>query len=134
MTISLEFDRLWLQSRYRGSGRQRTKIFFDPAQGLLGIKITANSQGGIVRSIPCQKEAFQIVNIDTVQILGIADDWPRIGMISRVEALAHHLPDPAIRLIIDTLRTLVFHGIALDLELLLTHGLQQEPHAIGLQP
>ena len=46
----------------------------------------------------------------------------------------HPLAHQAIRLVVDALGPFVLDGGALDLELLLAHRIEQEAHAIRLQP
>ncbi len=53
---------------------------------------------------------------------------------ARIERLPHPLAHQAIGLVVDTLGPFVLDGGTLDLELLLAHRVEQEAHAIRLQP
>ena len=51
-----------------------------------------------------------------------------------VEGFRDVLASQAVGAVVVVLATLVFHGRALDFKLLLAYGIEQEAHAVGLQP
>ncbi len=117
-----------------GSTRDRAEVLLNPGQRLLGVEVAAQGQGGVVGAVPAQEELLEVVDVDPVEILHIADGLPGVGMGARVERLAHLLAHQTVRLVVDALGPFVLDGGALDLELLLAHRIEQEAHAVGLQP
>ena len=117
-----------------GATGNGAEVLLNPGQRLLGVEVTAQGQRGVVRAIPAQEELLEVVHIDPVQILHIADGLPGVGVGARIERLPHLLAEQAVGLVVDALGPLVLDGGTLDLELLLAHRIEQETHAIRLQP
>ncbi len=127
-------DRFWRRLGHFRATRDGAKVLLDPVEGLLGIKIAAQGQSRVVGAIPAQEELLEVVDVNPVEILHIADGLPGVGMSARIERLAHLLAHQTVGLVVDTLGPLVLDGGTLDLELLLAHRIEQEAHPVGLQP
>ena len=123
-----------LRHRHFRAARYGTEILHYPSERLGAIEVAADGERGVVGAVPAQKELLQIVHIDAVQILHVADHGPRIGMPFWIQRLPYPLEQQAVGAVVHALSALVLHRVALHLELLLGHRVQQKAHAVGFQP
>ena len=126
--------RLWRRLGHVRAARDGAEVLLDPFEGLLAVKVAAQSQGGVVGAIPAQEELLEVAHIDPVEIFHVTDRLPGVRVSTRIERLPYLLAHQPVRLVVDPLGPLVLDGGALDLELLLAHRIEQEAHPIRLQP
>ena len=134
VTVLFETAGLPLQVFGFGTAWNGAEIPGDPLQCFLLVDIATDRQRGVVRSVPAQEEALQVIQFGGVQILDPTDHRPGIRMVRRIQVLHHRFVGAPIRPVVHPLPTLVLDRGALGVELLLGHCFQQQAHAVGFQP
>ena len=134
VTRPLQRHRLQGGLTHRRPRRNGGKVALNPSQRLLRLEVTADGQSRVIRAIPAQEEALEIVDIHPIEIVDITDGLPGVGVIAWIERFTQYLTHPAIGLVIHGLTPFVLDRVTLDLKLLLAHSIEQKAHAIRLQP
>src|SRR5262245_43299418 len=87
IVVSIRNKTMFFETRNHGwhlvyfrTGRYWAKVFFYQFYDLIGRYISTNSKRCVIWTIPAQKEILQVVYIDPVEVLHIADRKPGIGM------------------------------------------------------
>ncbi len=97
------------------------------------VDVARNHQARIVRGVVLAKEFDDVIVTGGGEIFHVADGRPVIRMILRVQHLAEDDFCHAVRLVLVTLPPLVFDDVALTVDALWRHGVQQIRHAIGFE-
>ena len=99
-----------------------------------GIEITRNRQTGVGGDVVAPVKRVGVLQGGGVQILHETDDRPVIGMRARVGGRLQIDAGQAVGTVLVALPALVLHHVSLDVQPTLVEGIQQETHAVRLQP
>ena len=116
----------------RAGGDFRKPILY-PFQRLFGVYIARDRQYGVVGGIVLFEKLGYILHRSSAQIVHVADGRPVVGMAFRVQVFHQGLVGQAVGAVFIALAAFVFYHISLSVQLALRHGLEQIPHAVGLQ-
>ena len=115
-------------------GRDGAEVTLDPFAGDVGLEVAHDRQHCVVRSVIGAEEGLDILQRGGVQILHRADR----RMVVRVALREHRRLEPLrgapVGPVVVALALLVLDDLALVVEGLLAEGVEQAPHAVGLQP
>ena len=123
-----------LLHRHRRAALDGAEVLLHQLHHFGGLHVAAHGEGGVVGAVPAQEEIFEVLYVRAVQVFEVADGEPGVGMAVGVEGFRDVLAGQAVGAVVVVLAALVLHGRALNLKLLLAHGVEQEAHAVGFQP
>ena len=117
-----------------GAAGDGAEVFLDEGNDGGGVDIATDGEGGVVGAIPAEEEVLQVGDGDAVEVFDVADGEPGIWVAVGVEGLGGDLAGEAVGAVVVVLAAFVFHGAALHFEFLLGDGVEEEAHAVGLEP
>ena len=116
------------------TGRDVPEAALDETPRLVGVEVPRNAEARVRRRVIGTEEVFHVFKRRGVQVLLRPDHRPVVGMRSREDRRLHSQIRLPVRTVLIALPTLVLHHVPLQVEPFLVERLQQEPHAVGLQP
>ena len=116
------------------AGRQVSEIAVDQLQGLVGLEVSGDGQAGVGGGVVALEEVFDVIQDSGVQVLLGANGHPVIRVGHREQHLLDVRLGHTVGAIFVGLAPLVFDHVPLHFKTLLVQGVQQEAHAVGLQP
>ena len=123
-----------LGTRKRWAGRKRREVFFDERFGRLAIEFARDGEHTVIRRVELLEKGVDVLERRARNVLHTPDDVPRIRMAFGKEVLEEHFDGSPIRNVVHALAPLVLDDVALVVEVLLRHRVEQIAHAVGLRP
>ena len=110
------------------------KVALHQPLGLVDLEVPGDGEAGVGWCVEASEEGVGVLQGRGIQVLLGADGGPVVGMGRRIERLHQLEHGHAVGPVLVALAALVLHHVALDVEPLLVQGVQQEAHAVRLQP
>ena len=76
VAVGIQGERRLVRLRHLRATRDRAVVLGHPGQGLGLVKVTADGQYRVVGAVPTQEELLQVVHVDAIEILDVADGQP----------------------------------------------------------
>ena len=115
-------------------GRDVAEVSFDLPEEVLGIDVPGDGEAGVGGSVETAKEVLDVLDVGGVEVLRRPDGHPAIRVGRREHRRLEHHVGHSVRAVLIALAALVFHDVPLDVEALLVQGVQEEAHAVRLEP
>ena len=112
--------------------RDRPEVALDQPEGVLGVDVAREHEGGVVGRIVGLEVGARLVEGDVLDVGHEADDVPAVGALDEgleVQRLVHHAP----HLVVDAQAALLHDDAALLLEVLLGDGEVRHPVALEVE-
>ena len=115
----------------RGIG---TEVLLHELQRRLRLDVSRHDERRVVRDVPGSEKLLYVVELGAIQVLRRADGQVVIRVLRREEGLVQVHPDHPVRRVLVVLAALVLDHVALARERLLVDVVEEEAHAIALEP
>ena len=122
------------RSRDLTAARQVGEILRDIRLGLRRLKVADDRDRRVRRRVILAEEVLHVIDRRLLELGQIADHRPGIGIRLRIHRRRGDLEGAAVGLIVRALAALVLDDVALRRELRRVELVEQEAHAIGLDP
>ncbi len=133
--VAMELRHPASQLAHRGSRWNRAEVTLHQLLHGGGLEEAAcHHEAGVVGRVVAAEELLDVVEGGCGEVGHGADGGPAVGVVGWVEDLLHLFVDGSVGCVLVALPALVLDHGALVVEPLLGGGLEEETHAVGLEP